>query len=137
MVIDFSTFYDLPGGFQRLFDEFSRPLAISQRRGTYPPLNISEDEGHIYVDVSLPGVEMSEIELSLTEKTLTLKGERKMEKGSYYRQERPGGFFQRIINLNLPIDREGVKARLVHGVLEVSLPKAEVVTPKSISIESA
>ena len=89
MVIDFSTFYDLPGGFQRLFEEFSRPLAISQRRGTYPPLNISEDADNLYIDVSLPGVDMGEIELSLTAKTLTLKGERPVEQGSYYRQERP------------------------------------------------
>jgi HSP20 family protein len=137
MVIDFSTFYDFPGGFQRLFEEFSRPLSISQRRGTYPPLNISEDQDTIHIDVSIPGVEMSELELNLTEKTLSLKGERRMEKGNYYRQERPGGFFQRIINLNVPIDRERAKARLVNGVLEVTLPKAEAVKPKTISIESA
>ena len=137
MVIDFSTFYDLPGGFQRLFEDFSRPLAISQRRGTYPPLNVSEDQDHIYVDVSIPGVEMGGIELSLTEKTMTIRGERSMEKGDFYRQERPGGFFQRIINLNLLIDRDRVKAKLVNGVLEVTLPKAEAVKPKSISIESA
>lgn len=137
MVIDFSPFYDFPGGFQRLFEEYSRPLAISQRRAAYPPLNIGEDAQNIYVDVTMPGVEMSEIELTLSDKTLTLKGERRLEKGNYYRQERPGGFFQRIVNLNVPIDREGVRARLVNGVLEVTLPKTEEVKPRNISIESA
>ncbi len=134
MVIDFSTLYDVPRYMDKLFEDFWGP-SISRRRMAYPPLNISEDEGALYVKAEIPGVAMEDLELTLTDKGITLKGERKSGEGKYFRQERPTGVFQRIVSLNVPIDRNGVKATMTNGVLEVVLPKSEEVKPKKIDIE--
>ncbi len=137
MVIDFSNFYDLPRQMDRIMAEFMRPYGPVSRGMAYPPLNISEDEENLFVQAEIPGVDMSEIELTLTNKSLVIKGERKVEQGKYYRQERPTGAFQRIVTLGVPVDRDGIRATLQNGVLSVTLPKAETVKPRKISIEGA
>lgn len=135
MVIDFSSFYDVPRQFDRLLEEISRPYSISQRRMAYPPLNIREDADNIYVSAEIPGVAMNDLELTITDKSLVIRGERTGAQGVYYRQERPVGAFQRIVSLGVPVTREAVKASLADGILEVVLPKAEEVKPKKISID--
>lgn len=137
MVLDFNTIYDFPRNFDKLFDDFFAPLTISQRRLAYPPLNITEDNDNIYVRAELPGIDIKDIEVTLTEGSLILKGERKSEDGRYFRQERPTGSFQRIINFNVKIDRDKVSAVMKNGILEIVLPKAEEVKPKQISIDVA
>lgn len=136
MVIDFS-FSPFPRQIDRLFEELTRPFFISQKRVSYPPLNISEDEDTIFVRAEIPGVALEDIELTLSNKSLTIKGERKSEQGTYFRQERPTGAFQRIVNVNVPVDRENVRATLANGVLEVVLPKSGEVKPKKISIAAS
>lgn len=136
MVIDFSMYYDLPRQIDRMFEDFLRPLPISQRRVAYPPMNILEGEEDIVVQAEIPGLGMEDIELTLTDGSLVIKGERKAPQGSYYRQERPVGPFQRIVNLNVPVERDQVKATLKNGLLEVKLPKAAAAKAKKISIES-
>lgn len=135
MVIDTSPFYGSMDNFDRLFNELWGPLNISQRRVSYPPLNISEDQDAIYVRCEIPGVNMEDIDLTFTDSTLVIKGERKIEKGKYYRQERPTGNFQRVVNVNSPIDVEKVKALARDGLLEIRLPKAEESKPRKISID--
>lgn len=136
MVIDFSMYYDLPRQMDRIFEDAMRPLSISQRRIAYPPLNIVEGEEAVTVRAEIPGLAMDNIELTLTDGSLVIKGERKAETGSYFRQERPTGSFQRIVNLNVPVDRDKVAATLKNGLLEVILPKAEAAKARKISIES-
>ena len=135
MVIDFSSFYDFPRQFDRLLEEVNRPYSLSQRRVAYPPLNIREDESHVYVSAEIPGVAMADLELTLSDNALVIRGERKGEQGTFYRQERPVGAFQRMVTLGIPVNREGVTANLADGILEVTLPKAEEVKPKKISID--
>ncbi len=136
MVTDLSLFSTLNRDFDRLMDVFSTPAFYSQRRQSYPPLNISEDEHNIYVQCEVPGIDMKDIEIVLAESSLSVKGERKATEGKYYRQERPMGLFQRVVRINAPVDVEAIKARLKDGVLEVTLPKAEEAKPKKIAIES-
>ena len=81
-------------------------------------------------------MDIDDLEITLTEGSLVIKGNRKADNGSYYRQERPVGVFQRIINLNVPIDADKVKARMKNGLLEIVLPKADEAKPKKISIEA-
>jgi len=135
MVLDFNTLYTFPGRFERLFEDFFKPQYSEGRRMAYPPLNLSEDEGAYFVRSELPGLSMESVELTLTDKNLVIKGERPTEQGKYYRQERPAGFFQRVVALNVPVDRERVRATLVDGVLTVVLPKCEGCVPKKISID--
>lgn len=137
MVLDFNTLYTFPGRFERLFEDFFKPQFAEGRRMAYPPLNLSEDEGAYYVRSEIPGLGMDAIELTLTDKSLVIRGERPTEQGKYYRQERPAGAFQRVVALNVPVDREKVRATLVDGVLTVILPKCESCKPRKISIEVA
>jgi len=138
MVIDFSPFFGQQTPLDRIFEAFWSPgMSISQRPYAYPPVNISEDQDKITVRCELPGLDISEIDLSLTESSLVLKGERQVAKGKYYRQERPTGAFQRVINIHSPIDREKVSAKMKDGLLEVVIPKSEASKPKKISIDVA
>lgn len=135
MVMDFNTLYSPFDRFDKLFEDFLRPNMATQRNLAYPPLNLSHDEQNIYVRAEIPGVEIEGIELTLTDKTLVLKGERKAEEGKYFRQERPAGVFHRVISLNTPIQRDQVHATMKNGLLTVTLPKAEDVKPRAISID--
>jgi len=136
MVIDFSSYYDLPRNMDSFFEELWRPSTLSQRRIAYPPVNISESDEDIVVMSEIPGMDTEDIELTLNEKSLTIKGAKKGEVGSYYRQERPTGNFQRIINLNIPVRADGVKASMKDGVLRVVLPKTTESRPLTISIDA-
>lgn len=136
MVIDFSTYYDLPRNMDSFFEELWRPSSLSQRRVAYPPVNISETEGEIIVTSEIPGMDTGDIELTLNEKSLIIRGAKKNEVGNYYRQERPTGSFQRIINLNVPVQADGIKASMKDGLLRVVLPKATESRPLTISIDA-
>lgn len=135
MVIDFSSFNNFPQEFDKVFQDIFSPTRYSQRRVTYPPLNIGEDENNIYVRAEIPGLTIEDIDLTLTEKSLVITGERKNPEGRFFRNERPYGSFQRIISLNVPVERDNVKASLTNGILTVSLPKTTSSKPKKISID--
>ncbi len=137
MVTELSPFFGFDRDLDRLLDGFFTPLVYSQRRGTYPPLNLSEDEHNIYAEFEVPGLDIADIDITLTDSTLAVKGERKAGEGRYYRRERPHGVFQRVVTLNIPVQRDNVKAVLKDGVLQVVLPKAEEVKPRKVAIETA
>ncbi len=136
MVIDFSTYYDLPRSMDSFFEELWKPSSLSQRRMAYPPVNISEDAENIIVMSEIPGMDTNDIELTLNEKSLTIKGAKKSEVGNYYRQERPTGNFQRIVNLNIPVQVDAVTASMKDGVLRIVLPKARESRPVTIAIDA-
>ena len=137
MVIDFSSFYNPGSPFERLLETFWPGLDPSLRGQAYPLLNLSEDEKNIYLRCELPGLEIEDVELSLADSSLVIKGERRCAQGRYYRQERPSGAFSRVVNIQVRIDREAVRATLKDGLLEVVLPKAAPGTGRKISIEKA
>jgi HSP20 family protein len=136
MVIDFSSYYDLPRNMDSFFEELWRPSSLSQRRVAYPPVNISETDGEIIVTSEIPGMDTGDIELTLNEKSLIIRGAKKNEVGNYYRQERPTGSFQRIVNLNVPVQADGIKATMKDGLLRVVLPKARERRPLTISMDA-
>ncbi|AMK10268.1 MAG: Hsp20/alpha crystallin family protein [Pseudodesulfovibrio sp.] len=136
MVIDFNTLYNFPSRLDRVFEEFLRSPMGDDRRLAYPPLNLSNDEANIYVRAEVPGMAIDDVELTLTDKTLVLKGERTAPEGKYFRQERPKGVFHRVVNIGVPVDRDKVTASLKDGVLTVTLPKSEEIKPRTISIEA-
>jgi HSP20 family protein len=118
------------------FEELWKPSSLSQRRVAYPPVNISESETEIIVTSEIPGMDTGDIELTLNEKSLIIRGTKKNEVGNYYRQERPTGSFQRIINLNVPVQADAIKASMKDGLLRVVLPKARESRPMTISIDA-
>jgi len=138
MVIDFNPLFTLPQHMERFLNETLAgrgPGFERASRSGYPPLNISSDDENIYVRCELPGMEIGDIEIVLDTSTLSIKGERSLVQGKYYRRERPQGPFNRLVNINTPVNPEAVKATLRDGLLTVVLPKAEESRPRTITIE--
>jgi HSP20 family protein len=135
MVIDFGGFGRSLGRPYRLINELWKPSFLSQQCLCYPPLNLSENASAIYLRAEIPGVGLEDLDLVLTEKNLIIKGERRVEKGRYFRQERPAGGFQRMVTLSAPVDADHVRAFLRDGLLTVVLPKAQPKSPRKILIQ--
>lgn len=104
-----------------------------------PVVDIAESENDFVLHVEVPGLKPEEIDIQIADDTLTIKGERKLEKETkkkeYVRIERSYGAFQRSFSLGVPIKKENVGASYNSGVLTIILPKAEEVKPKQIKIE--
>ena len=136
------------GGFDQLHQEvnslFSR---FSGRRsgmpgtGVFPPINVSHDADNVYVSAELPGIAAADIDITVEEDTLVIKGERKpgaaKEGTSFHRREREAGTFSRSISLPTRVATDKVGAEANNGILRVTLPKAEEVKPKKIDIKVA
>lgn len=134
MAIDFNTLYDLPKDMDRFFSGLLQSSGFGPRKIGYPLINVSETEDSYVVDVCLAGVAAEDLEITLVSRSLIIKGERKAPEGRYYRQERSAGSFQRIISLNVPVDRDAVSAKSENGIVRVTLPKSEEIKPRRISI---
>jgi HSP20 family protein len=104
----------------------------------FPRLNVREDADHYYLQALLPGVDASQIDMSVVGNTLTLAGERQEapenQGKTWHRRERGAGSFLRTIELPMEIDTAKVSAEYSHGVLQVTLPKAEAAKPKRIAV---
>jgi HSP20 family protein len=91
-------------------------------------MNVSETEHEIRISAELPGVREEDIDVSLNDDVLTIRGEKKFErsdeKENFHFVERSYGTFQRSIRLPFPVDPEQVQARFENGVLQVTLPKS-------------
>jgi HSP20 family protein len=107
-------------------------------RGSWSPaVDIYEDQDAIMLEADLPGMKPGDFELSVENYTLTLRGERKLEKrteGDYHRVERSYGSFTRTFTLPSTVNVEQVHAEFKDGVLRVSLPKREEVKPRQIQV---
>jgi len=103
-----------------------------------PEVDIKETEKDVVVKADLPGIKMEDIDVSVDENQLVIKGERKFEKEEkdkdYVRVERSYGSFYRSFDVGVPIKTDEVKARYADGVLEITIPKAEVKQPKKVEI---
>ena len=136
MAIDFSSLYDIPREFDQVWDRMMRLSPVFRQRAEYPLANILEGENCYEIDVSIPGVDPADLSLEISERNVSISGERKSREGKYYRQERGYGSFQRVFSLNVPIDRERAEAEFKDGILKVHLPKAAASLPRKISIAS-
>jgi len=127
---------------QRLFDEFFASPAERTKMAPatwIPTADLSETPEEFILRAELPGIKQEDVDITLTDDTVSIKGERKKEeevKGeNYIRLERSYGSFYRSFKLSTPVDADKVKASYKDGVLEVRLPKTEKVKPKKIKIE--
>ncbi len=94
-----------------------------------PTFDVSETDKAVEVRAELPGMDEKDIEVTLDENILTVRGEKKQErsenKKNYYLSECRYGEFHRAVPLPADIDREHVKAAFKKGVLRITLPKTE------------
>ena len=105
-----------------------------------PAVDIKEEPAQFVIHADLPGVDIKDIEITLENGVLTLKGQRAAEKKEETQQYRRGGrvrgTFLRRFSLPDAVDAEKVAARCKDGVLEVVVPKREAAQPRRIAIES-
>jgi HSP20 family protein len=125
----------------RIFDE-----ALMQYKGSsglssgawFPPVDIYESGDKLVLKAELPGVDLDDVAVEVQENVITLKGERKLNKGTgrenYHRMERFYGSFQRVFSLPNVVDKNEISANFEDGVLEIKVPKVIEETQKSVKI---
>ncbi len=107
-------------------------------RNMAPALDMVENADDFVVTVDLPGVNQDDVDLSVADNVLTIKGEKKggseSEEKNYYRKESWEGSFQRTVSLPQGVDADNVHAEMKDGVLSITLPKREEAKPRKISV---
>lgn len=120
----------------RLFSAASRPATQF-----YPAMNIWTSQDTAVITAELPGYQTKDIQLSITNDELEIKGGRQREElkegEQFHRQERGYGEFERTLRLPFLVDAGKVQAKLENGILTLTLPRAEADKPKKIEIKTA
>ena len=116
----------------RLFNEFSRgfgTVASQANVNLVPSINVSETDKAIEITAEMPGLERKDVEVSLDDNVLTIRGEKKIEdekkdgKRNHHLIERSYGVFYRMLELPPGIDPSSVQATMSKGVLKITIPK--------------
>ena len=147
MLTRWQPFGDVRSEMNRLHDEMNRLFGRygngfrESARGTYPPLNLWEDEHHYYVEAELPGFSLNDLEIYVTgDNQLNVKGERRqpqLDNGTWHRQERGYGSFSRAMELPGAVASNDVSAEFTSGVLTITLPKKEEAKPRRIEVKTS
>ncbi|GAB4418561.1 MAG: Hsp20/alpha crystallin family protein [Thermodesulfovibrionales bacterium] len=123
---------------RRIEDFFKRPFSLfgppwwprmPEIEVVSPSVDIFEEGDDIVVKAELPGIKKENIEVKLTDDTITISGEKKkeekVEKKGYYRLERSYGSFHRSFSLPTEVQTDKARAQFKDGILEVRIPKTE------------
>jgi HSP20 family protein len=124
----------------RLFDDaFTRPLTINSGF-TAPAIDMYQTDNEVVIKATLPGLKAEDVDISVTGETLTLRGEYKQEKeqknAHYHIREQRTGSFERSLRLPTDVKADKAHADFENGVLTITMPIAEEVKPKSITIKA-
>jgi HSP20 family protein len=107
-------------------------------RGFAPTVDMVENPDDVQITCDLPGVDKNDIDISISDSVLTIKGEKKgqdeKKDSRVYRKENWYGSFQRTITLPGTVDQNKVDAEMKNGVLTITLPKKEEAKQKQISV---
>lgn len=131
--------------FDRVFEEFWGGPAIASATcaGFTPRIDVKETEQEYVVTAELPGLDIEDVEISLAEDVLTLRGEKRAEhtdEGEGYKHvETVAGTFERRLALPAEVDAEAVSATAKNGVVTITLPKRADAQPqvRTIPVSSA
>jgi len=124
----------------RLFnDAFTRPLDIG-RSLQMPSVDMYQTDDDVIVRATLPGIKAEDVHISVTGDMLTLKGEFK-EKGdvkekAFHIREQHYGSFERKLSLPTNVVADKARAEFEDGILTITLPKAEEVKPRTITVKA-
>ena len=125
----------------RLFDEaFTRPWGPDGGYGTgMPAIDMYQTDDDVILKVAVPGMKPEDVQILVTGDTLTIKGETREEtdnkEKAYHIRERRWGSFERTITLPTAVRSDKAQAEFENGVLSITLPKAEDVKPKTITVK--
>lgn len=104
----------------------------------YPSVDIFEDKDKVVVKAELPGIKKEELDVNITENTITISGEKKKEEKvkekNFYRLERSRGAFRRSFTLPAGVQSTKAKAKFTDGVLEIRIPKTEEAKKKEVKV---
>jgi len=125
----------------RLFDDaFTRPVNLRDGGWSAPAIDMYQTDDEVVVKAALPGFNADEVQINVTGDVLTLRGElnheeEKKDKSWHIREQRWGSF-ERSISLPTAVVADKANADYTNGILTVSLPKAEEVKPKTITVKA-
>jgi HSP20 family protein len=136
----------------RMFDSFFprgwlRPLRwewpslgeMTPFEGKIPKVDVIDRDDEVLVRAEIPGVDKKDLDISMTENTVTIKGstrrEEKEEKGNYYRCEISSGAFTRTVALPGDVNADKAKATFKDGMLELNIPKVEKSKRRTIKVD--
>lgn len=126
----------MPGGMARRFPSLR---AFARFGESSPAVDMYDNKNEIVVKAEVPGVDKDNLNISISDNMLTIKGEMKREEETreedYYYSERSYGSFMRVLNLPAKVNEKKVKASFKDGVLEIHMPKAAESKPKDIKVE--
>lgn len=139
----FDDFLSLRQAMDRLMEEsFVRPSRLLGLwgEGLTIPVDMYQTANEVVVKASLPGIKPDDVEITLSGETLTIKGETKAEEQTksedYICQERRYGSFSRTIELPSGLQTDKAEAAFEHGILTLTIPKAEEVKPKVVKVKT-
>ena len=125
--------------FDELFKEFFRQPTFEEGDVIEPAAEVAESDGDVIVKMEVPGVEKDQLQLTVSDDRLTVRGEVRKEseekRKNYYRQEIRYGAFQRSVPLPVEVDAANASAQMKNGMLTVTLPKSK--HPKAQEIKVA
>ncbi|MEX0830280.1 MAG: Hsp20/alpha crystallin family protein [Nitrospirales bacterium] len=125
--------FDQPFGIRPIWDDRNAEVLAWQ-----PQVNVYEDKDYLSIEAQLPGIDLNDVELSVKEHTLQLRGERKSEtertKDGYHFREAQYGKFSRSFSLPSTVNPDEAKATYDKGVLTITIPKQEKAKPRTIQI---
>lgn len=136
---DIENFWDniFPVGWPMRFERAMHPF--SRISGKTPSVDVIDAEDTVIVHAELPGVQKKDLDVSVSDHTVTIKGEikreEKEEKGDYYRCEIQRGAYSRTVALPAEVDGSKAKAKFKDGILELTLPKFEEAKRRHIEID--
>jgi HSP20 family protein len=149
-------FEELRDELDRVWTSLTSPPPFESRSRTtaaFPPVNVRETDEAIIVEAELPGLDAGDIDISVADDALVLKGVRPECAGggqpqepagngerkaavTWHRRERGTGGFERRIALPIAVDAGRVEAKLVDGVLTVTCPKAPQCQPRKVEVRA-
>jgi len=125
----------------RLFDDaFTRPLSVRDGGWSTPAIDMYQTDNDVVVKAALPGFKAEDVQINVTGDVLTIRGEMKHEDEqndkAWHIREHRWGSFERSISLPTDVVSEKAQADFDNGILTVTLPKAEEVKPKTITVKA-
>jgi HSP20 family protein len=124
----------------RLFSEFAQGMGPNGAN-IVPNIEISETDKTIEVSAEMPGLERKDVDISIEDDTLTIRGEKKVEESQKDKNvqlsERCYGIFYRVLQLPPGIDPSSIQATMSNGILKVTIPKPAKSEPKKIEVKEA
>lgn len=125
----------------RVFDDFSRGMGSLPMSDVFPRMDVTERDNEIEITAELPGLEEKDVEVTLSDNMLTVKGEKKEEREEKTAQrhmvERSYGAFSRSIELPAGVDPAMIKATMNKGVLRLTIPKPAQSNAQKIEVKGA